>query len=123
MKNVEVKKMNKKKILSLTMATVMAVSGGPILVGCNNNKSSDYNDFKKVVSKQDKEDEEAQNSNVFRGGHVGNSFFYFAGAGRSNFDSSTSSGWKSWSVKPSSSSATVSSNGSYSSPKATSFTG
>jgi hypothetical protein len=117
--------MNKKKILSLTMATVMAVSGGPILVGCSNDKSTNYKDFKKVVSKQDKEDEEeAKNNNVFRGGYVGNSFFYYAGMGRSNFDSSTSSGWKSWSMKPSSSSSTkVSSDGSYSTPKATSFTG
>lgn len=123
MKSVEVTKMNNKKILSLTMATVMAVSGGPILVGCSNDKSTNYDDFKKVVSEQDKEDEEAQNNNVFRGGYVGNSFFYFAGSGRSTFDSTTSSGWKSWSVKPSSSSATVSSDGSYSSPKATSFTG
>jgi len=123
MKSVEVTKMNNKKILSLTMATVMAVSGGPILVGCSNNKSTDYSDFKNAVSEQDKEDEQAENNNVFRGGYVGNSFFYYAGAGRSNLDSSTSSGWKSWSVKPSSSSATVSSDGSYSSPKATSFTG
>ena len=78
MKSVEVTKMNNKKILSLTMATVMAVSGGPILVGCSNDKSTNYDDFKKVVSNQDKEDEEeAKNNNVFRGGYVGNSFFLF----------------------------------------------
>ena len=125
MKSVEVTKMNNKKILSLTMATVMAISGGPILVGCSGdtNKSTNYDDFKNAVSQQDKEDDEAKNNNVFRGGYVGNSFFYFAGAGNRSYDSSTSSGWKSWSAKPSSSSAIVSSDGSYSSPKATSFTG
>jgi len=112
--------MNKKKILSLTMATVMAISGGPVLTGCSNSKTRD---FKTAVSEQDKEDKEAESDNIFRGGHVGNSFFYFPGTGRTSFDSSSSSGWKSWSTKPSSSSAVKSSDGSYSSSKATSFTG
>jgi hypothetical protein len=114
--------MKNKKIISITMATVMAISGGPILTGCNESKAQ-YGDFKNAVSNQDKEDEEAESNNVFRGGHTGSSFFYFSGSGNTSFDSATSSGWKSWSSKPSSSSATVSSNGSYSSSKATTFTG
>jgi hypothetical protein len=112
--------MNNKKILSLTMATVMAISGGAVLTGCGNSK---YKNFKQVVSEQDKEDQDAQNSNVFRGGYMGHSFFYIPGSGNTSFDSSTSSGWKSWSSKPSSSSSIVSSDGSYSTSKSTSFTG
>lgn len=112
--------MKNKKILSLTMATVMAISGGPILVGCNDPK---YGDFKKAVTQQDEEDKNAENNNVFRGGYVGHSFYYYSGMGNTTFDKATSSGWKSWSIKPSSSSSIESSNGSYSSPKSTSFTG
>ncbi|MBD7911140.1 MULTISPECIES: hypothetical protein [Clostridium] len=112
--------MKNKKVLSLTMATVMAISGGAVLTGCGNAK---YNNFKEVVKEQDKEDQEAQNNNIFRGGYMGHSFFYLPGSGNSHFDSSTSSGWKSWSSKPSSASSVVSSDGSYSSSKSTSFTG
>jgi hypothetical protein len=111
--------MKNKKIVSLTMATVMAISGGAVLTGCGNTK---YNNFKEAVQEQDKEDEEAENDSVFRGGHIGHSFFYIPGTGNSRFDNSTSSGWKSWSTKPSSASAT-SSGGKYSSSKSTSFTG
>lgn len=111
--------MKNKKIVSLTMATVMAISGGAVLTGCGNSK---YNDFKQATKDQDKEDEEAENDGIFRGGYHGHSFFYVSGSGNNHFDKSTSAGWKSWSSKPSSSSTIVSSDG-YSSSKSTSFTG
>ncbi|MDS0528070.1 hypothetical protein NNC19_20455 [Clostridium sp. SHJSY1] len=109
--------MKNKKIVSLTMATVMAISGGSVLMGCTNSK---YDDFKETVQKQDKEDEEAENDNIFRGGYYGHSFFYVSGSGNSHFDKSTNTGWKSWSTKKSSASA---SENKYSSSKSTSFTG
>ena len=115
--------MKNKKIISLTMATVMAISGGPILTGCNQS-GGQYKDFKNAVSEQDDEDKTAGYNNVFRGGHAGNPFFYFSGSGNTKFDSVTSSGWKSWSVKRSNSTAIKASDGSsYSSSKAVSFTG
>ncbi|MDP4143412.1 MAG: hypothetical protein Q8936_02860 [Bacillota bacterium] len=129
--------MNNKKVLSLTIATIMAVSGSAALTGCESettgsNKISstpaggsvhDYSAFKQMIKDQDKEDEDAKKDHIFRGGYVGNPFYYVPGSGNSTYDSSTSSGWKSWSTKPSSASAELSSDGSYSSPKTTSFTG
>lgn len=114
--------MKNKKIVSLTMATVMAISGGAVLTGCESS-SNKYAGFKDAVQKQDKEDKDEENNSVFRGGYIGHSFFYVPGTGNSNFDKTTNSGWKSWSSKSSSSSAIVSSDGSYSSSKSTSFTG
>ena len=49
--------MNNKKILSLAMATVMAISGGPILTGCSNSKGTKEDYLKELVSEQDKEDQ------------------------------------------------------------------